>query len=126
MTSGMTRGELTMPTKNVRPVNRLNRVSAKAASVPSTTDAHAVRNAICSDSLKPAMISASWASAAYQRSDQPPQWVTSGLALKLSKMSVTIGRYKKRNTAPIHRADVTRPALTFTRAPAPCFRPGIC
>ena len=92
ITSGITNGELTMPANRVRPGKRLKRVSASAARVPSTTEAQAVQKAILSDRAKPLMISASSASASYQRSDQPPQFVTIGLALKLRITSARMGR----------------------------------
>ena len=126
ITSGITSGELTMPANRVRPGKRLNRFKASAASVPRTTDAQAVRKAISSDNLKPAMISTSFASAPYQRSDQPPQLVTIGLPLKLSTISVTIGMYKKTKTALIQTRDVTRPALIFMCDPPSHSRPGTC
>ena len=42
ITSGITSGALTMPENSARPLNRRYLTSAKAASMPSTTEPHAV------------------------------------------------------------------------------------
>ena len=73
MTSGMTRGALTMPLKSVRPVKRRYLTRAKAARVPNTTDAQAVKNAMRRLSQRPAIISRSLASAPYHFSVKPAQ-----------------------------------------------------
>ena len=71
MTSGITSGAFTMPLKSMRPVNRRYLTRANAASVPSTSELHAVKKAIFSDSHRPPSISPSLASLTYHLSVKP-------------------------------------------------------
>ena len=81
ITSGITSGALTMPENSVRPVKRRYLTSAKAASVPSTTEPQAVKKAIFRISHRPASISRSLASAAYHLSVKPRQTLGTGESL---------------------------------------------
>ena len=94
-TSGITSGAVTMPENSVRPLKRLYFTSAKAASVPSTTEPQAVRKAIFRLSHRPARISPSLSSAAYHFSVKPRQTLGSGESLNEYTTSATIGRYRK-------------------------------
>jgi hypothetical protein len=70
-----------MPEKRVRPLNRPARTSAKAASTPSTVAAVAEIRPTRRVTQVASSIWASWARAEYQRVENPPQTVTSRLAL---------------------------------------------
>ena len=77
MTSGMTSGALFMKAKLFMPEKRPKRASTKALAVPSMTAAEAAQTAI--KRLRPTacMSMSSRNSSEYQRTDQPPQTVTS-------------------------------------------------
>ncbi len=92
ITSGITSGALTMPEKNVRPVNRRYLTSENAAIVPRTTEPLADSSAILNDSHRPLMISESSASFAYHSSEKPPQCDGRREWLNEKTTSVTIGR----------------------------------
>ena len=95
MTSGITSGALTMPVNKVRPVNRWYLTSEKAASVPSSTDEHAVKKAIFIDSKKAEIISSSAASAPYHFRVKPRHEFGTGESLNEYTTSARMGRYKK-------------------------------
>ena len=96
ITSGMTKGALTMPTNRVRPLNRRYFTRANAAKVPRTTELQAVMKAIFIDSHRPDSTSWSCSSAAYHFSVKPPQTEGSAELLNEYRISVTIGRNKNR------------------------------
>ena len=95
-TSGITSGALAMPLNSVRPKKRLYLTSAKAVSVPSTTEPHAVKNAIFRLSHRPEIISLSLASAPYHFSVNPRQTFGIGESLNENSTSATIGTYRNR------------------------------
>jgi hypothetical protein len=71
-----------MPENGVRPLNRAPRESATAASVPSSVAKVAEATATLKLIQAASSMARSLKSSAYQRSDQPPQTVTSREALK--------------------------------------------
>jgi hypothetical protein len=126
ITSGITSGALTMPENSVRPLKRRYFTSAMAASVPSTTDEHAVKNAIFSESHRPDSISVSVPSAAYHFSVKPRQTLGTGESLNEYSTSATIGRYRKTKPSESQpRPNQRLIAAAFTSA-SPPLRPGTC
>jgi len=92
ITSGITKGALTMPLNKVRPLKRPNLTSENAANMPKTTDPQAVKNAIFSDNHSPEIISRSFASVRYHLVVKPPHWVGSGESLNEYTINAMIGR----------------------------------
>ena len=64
----------------------------KAAKVPSTTEAQAVSTAIFNDRPKPLMISVSFISSAYQRTEKPLHTMSCRELLKEKTINTRIGR----------------------------------
>ncbi len=120
-TSGITRGIAIMPANRVRPRNGPWRASASAAMVPSTVASVADTIPIRSDRTA-ASISACWArSPSYQRVENPPQTVTSRLALNENTTRMRIGRYRNDRPSASTAASI-RPVARVVIAAPPCGR----
>ena len=82
MISGMTSGAVTMPDSRILPRRRTSRCSASATMAPSAVAKVALRKAILRLSSAASSSFSSSSRLAYQRSEKPPQSVTSRESLK--------------------------------------------
>ena len=101
MTSGMTKGALTMPENKVRPLKRPYRTNTKAANVANTTDNMPTVVATFKEVQNPSIRRVSRIRASYQRKEKPVNLASWRVLLNENTIMNTSGKYKNANTSSI-------------------------